>query len=86
MDFENAVRHVRVIRHFSAEPLRVDDLTAILDAGRHAGSSKNLQRWHFVVVRDRDRRETHAQRFGQDLSRRQRAVRCRGVDVQICGH
>jgi nitroreductase len=55
MDVENAVRHVRVIRHFSAEPLRVNDLTAILDAGRHAGSSKNLQRWHFIVVEDRER-------------------------------
>jgi nitroreductase len=27
----------------------------IVDAGRRAGSSKNLQRWAFVLVRDRDR-------------------------------
>jgi nitroreductase len=27
----------------------------IVDAGRRAGSSKNLQRWAFVLVRERDR-------------------------------
>src|SRR4051812_9131812 len=33
--------------------LAEDDLNAILEAGRRAGSSKNLQRWHFIVVRER---------------------------------
>lgn len=46
---------LRVIRHFTSEPLAGDDLQAILEAGRRTGSSKNLQRWHFIVVRDRDR-------------------------------
>jgi nitroreductase len=55
VDLEEAVRKLHVVRHFSAEPVREADLTAILDAGRRAGSSKNLQRWHFIVVRDRDR-------------------------------
>jgi nitroreductase len=55
MDVEEAVIRMRAIRHFRPEPLAEDDLVAILDAGRHAGSSKNLQRWHFVVVRDRAR-------------------------------
>jgi len=31
-----------------------DHLERILDAGRHAGSSKNLQRWDFIVVDDRE--------------------------------
>lgn len=44
---------MHVVRRFSPEPISDDDLSAILDAGRHAGSSKNLQRWHFVVVRAR---------------------------------
>jgi nitroreductase len=30
-------------------------LDRILDAGRHAGSSKNRQRWTFIVCRDRQR-------------------------------
>ena len=55
MDVEKAVNGMRAIRHFAPRPLADDDLRAILDAGRRAGSSKNLQRWQFVVVRDRDR-------------------------------
>jgi nitroreductase len=31
------------------------DMRAILDAGRRTGSSKNLQRWRFIVVNDRER-------------------------------
>ena len=55
MEVEEAVSRMRVIRHFSPEPLAADDLLAILEAGRHTGSSKNLQRWHFIVVQDRER-------------------------------
>lgn len=44
-----------MVRKFSDKPITDGDLLAILNAGRHAGSSKNLQRWHFIVVRDRER-------------------------------
>jgi nitroreductase len=53
MDVERAVRKLRVVRRFREEPLGEDDLHAILEAGRRTGSSKNLQQWHFIVVRDR---------------------------------
>jgi len=43
-----------MVRTFEARPLGADHLERILDAGRHAGSSKNLQRWDFIVVDDRD--------------------------------
>jgi nitroreductase len=43
-----------MIRTFEARPLGADHLEQILDAGRHAGSSKNLQRWDFIVIDDRD--------------------------------
>ena len=36
-------------------PLDPADLERILDAGRRSGSSKNRQRWDFIVVQDRDR-------------------------------
>jgi nitroreductase len=55
VEVEQAVSRIRAIRHFASRPLDNDDLRAILEAGRHAGSSKNLQRWQFVVVQDRDR-------------------------------
>jgi nitroreductase len=53
MDVERAIRTQRAMRRFRDEPLADDDLRAILDAGRRSGSSKNLQRWDFIVVRDR---------------------------------
>jgi nitroreductase len=53
MDIGEAIQALRVVRHFRNEPLREGDLHAILEAGRRAGSSKNLQRWHFIVVQSR---------------------------------
>ena len=50
-----AVRDKRAIRTFTDRPLERDHLRRILDAGRRAGSSKNRQRWAFIVVEDRDR-------------------------------
>ena len=46
---------LHTVRHFADQPLSDGDLNAILNAGRHAGSSKNLQRWTFLVVTDRER-------------------------------
>jgi nitroreductase len=54
MDSWTAIRTKRMIRTFEARPLEPEHLERILDAGRHAGSSKNLQRWDFIVVDDRD--------------------------------
>jgi nitroreductase len=50
----HAIASVRVIRAFADRPLDPDHLDRILHAGRHAGSSKNLQRWTFIVCSDRD--------------------------------
>lgn len=55
MDVWTAVRTKRAIRRFADRPLEEDHLRRILDAGRRSGSSKNLQRWAFIVVRDRRR-------------------------------
>ena len=50
-----AISRKRAIRRFAERPLDPDHLARILDAGRRAGSSKNQQRWSFVVVEDRER-------------------------------
>ncbi len=50
----DAIAIKRAIRDFSAQPLSAAHLDRILHAGRHAGSSKNRQRWTFIVCRDRD--------------------------------
>lgn len=49
----DAIVGKRAIRRFTTEPLTPGDLDRILQAGRHAGSSKNRQRWTFIVCRDR---------------------------------
>ena len=49
----DAISGKRAIRQFTAEPLAAADLDRILQSGRHAGSSKNRQRWTFIVCRDR---------------------------------
>jgi nitroreductase len=54
MDVLDAIRTNRVVREFSPEPLPDEAVGTILHAGRRAGSSKNLQRWAFIVVRDRE--------------------------------
>jgi nitroreductase len=54
VDTLRAIRTLRVVRRFDETPLSDDELTTILDAGRHAGSSKNRQRWAFIAVSDRD--------------------------------
>jgi nitroreductase len=55
VDVEQAIRSLRAVREFAPDPLSDEELLAILDAGRRTGSSKNLQRWQFIVIRDRNR-------------------------------
>ena len=49
----DAIRSRRAIRRFADRPLEPRHLERILHAGRRANSSKNRQRWAFVVCRDR---------------------------------
>ena len=53
MDVWTAIRSKRMVREFEDRPLEPAHLERIVDAGRHAGSSKNKQRWDFIVVEDR---------------------------------
>jgi len=48
-----AIATKRAIRAFEDRPLEPDRLERILRAGRRSGSSKNQQRWDFIVCRDR---------------------------------
>lgn len=49
-----AVQGKRMVREFADRPLEPDHLVRILNAGRRSASSKNLQRWEFIVCRDRE--------------------------------
>jgi len=52
MEVEQAIHTLRAVRRFSAQRLSEANELALLEAGRHTGSSKNLQRWQFIVVRE----------------------------------
>lgn len=54
METWDAINTIRVVRRFADRPLAAEHMARILNAGRRAGSSKNEQRWAFIVVRDRD--------------------------------
>ncbi|HDD40533.1 MAG TPA: nitroreductase [Nitrososphaeria archaeon] len=42
----------RSVRKYEKKPIPEEILKAILEAGRLAPTAKNLQPWHFIVVRD----------------------------------
>jgi nitroreductase len=54
MDTIQAIRTLRVIRDYLPQPLTEDEVRAIADTARKAGSSKNTQRWDFITIRDRE--------------------------------
>jgi nitroreductase len=54
VEVTEAIRTLRVVRDFAPEALSEDDIAAILHAGRRTGSSKNSQRWRFVVITERE--------------------------------
>jgi nitroreductase len=47
------IRSRRSIRKYLPEPLKEEELTAILEAGAYAPSAHNDQSWHFTVVRNK---------------------------------
>jgi nitroreductase len=49
------IRTQRAVRRFDGRPIDEETLLRIVDAGRHAPSSMNEQRWAFVAITDRDR-------------------------------
>ena len=50
MDARLAIASKRDVRQYADTPVPDDVVTRILDAGRVSGSSRNTQRWQFVVV------------------------------------
>lgn len=50
-----AIDSLRVVREFSPRPVEPWIVERLLDAARRTGSSKNQQRWAFIVCRDRAR-------------------------------
>jgi nitroreductase len=54
MDFFDVINKRRSIRRFTADPVKEEDLKAILEAARLAPSPYNKQPWRLIVIRDRE--------------------------------
>ncbi len=54
MEVYDCIRSRLTIRSFKPDPVPDEMVTRILQAGRWAPSSRNLQPWHFIVIRDRE--------------------------------
>lgn len=61
METWDAIRARRNVREYQDRPVAQSDLDRILEAGRRSPSSRNQQRWDFVVVTGRERLEQLAQ-------------------------
>jgi nitroreductase len=53
-----AVRVRRSVRAYEPGPIPEEVLFKILEAGRLAPSASNLQPWHFIVVKDPEKKKT----------------------------
>lgn len=54
-EYLRLISGLRVVRHFTSEPVDEGTIHEILEAARWTGSSKNRQDWRFVVIQDRAR-------------------------------
>jgi nitroreductase len=55
MNTLEAIRSKRSVRQFTGRPVPEERIHDILDAGRHAQSSKNDQPWTFILVQNKER-------------------------------
>ncbi|MEK6837389.1 MAG: nitroreductase family protein [Nanoarchaeota archaeon] len=65
MDVFEAMRNRRSVRKYLDLPVEWDKVGSILDAGRLAPSSGNLQTWKFIAVRDLNKRKQIAEASAQ---------------------
>ena len=56
VDLFDAIRQRKSVRSYAPTPVSEKVLVRILEAARLAPSADNIQPWHFVVVRDKEKR------------------------------
>ncbi|MFA5038930.1 MAG: nitroreductase family protein [Candidatus Omnitrophota bacterium] len=57
-DLLRVIKNRRSVRSFDPAPLKKDDITRILEAGRWAPSGLNNQPWRFLVLSDKESKLT----------------------------
>ena len=67
------------VRKYKSTKVEEEKLSAILEAVRLAPSARNYQNWHFVVIKDKDRRKRLA-----EICKDQKFVAEAPVTIAIC--
>ncbi len=70
MDIFDTIRQRKSVRSYVSTPIPEDVLVKVLEAARLAPSAANLQPWHFIIVRDKDKRVSIAKacKYGKFLA------------------
>ena len=70
MDIFNVFKNRKSVRSYKEDPVSDDVLVKVLEAARLAPSAGNVQPWHFIVVKDKEKRQAIAKgcRYGKFLS------------------
>ena len=61
MEFYEVIKKRKSVRKYKTDPIPKDVLARVLEAGRIAPSAKNIQPWHFIIVKDREIKKRVAQ-------------------------
>ena len=80
METTEAIHKWRSIRRFKDDPVSMEALRAVLEAGRRAPSWENVQPWHFIVIEDQAMKEKLAK-----LASGQKQVARAPVVIAVCG-
>ena len=62
MEVSDAVKVRKSVRAYEAKDIPADVLERILEAGRLSPSANNTQPWHFIVIRDAEKRKALSKR------------------------
>lgn len=69
-EFFDLVGNVRAIRRLKPDPVPLELIHKVLNAGVQAPSGQNLQPWSFVLVSDLARKQWFAQRYAEAMESR----------------
>lgn len=68
--FFDLVGNVRAMRRLKPDPVPLELIHKVLNAGVQAPSGQNLQPWSFLLVSDPERKQWFAQRYGEAIESR----------------
>ena len=76
----DSIRDRFSVRKYIAKEVSEEDITAVLEAARFSQSARNLQDWRFIVVKDKNMRNSLA-----EAAKGQRFVAEAPVVIACCG-